>query len=102
MVCWLRFLKLVSDTIKDIEPNLLKRKRLAIEVLKDIEKEEGHDIEKIREAIEREGKEGLIRRAEKLQGKKEEGKEKEETKGIKEKSTRKKKKKMYATDVDVV
>ena len=61
MVCWLKFLKFVNDAIKDIEPNLPKRKMLSIEILKRIEKEEGHSIEKIEKRIMKEGEEGIKR-----------------------------------------
>jgi hypothetical protein len=68
MVCWLRFLKLVSDSLKSVEPNLARRKTLAIDVLKGIKEEKGHNIEKIKETIEKEGTEGLIKRAKNLKG----------------------------------
>jgi hypothetical protein len=63
MVCWLKFLQKVSDMLKDVEPNLYKRKQLAISVLKELEKEKGHNIDAIRKAIEEEGVEGIKRRA---------------------------------------
>jgi hypothetical protein len=69
MVCWLKFLKFVNETLKDVEPNLPKRKALAIEILKKIEKEEGHDIEKIERRIASEGEEGVKRIAEELKKK---------------------------------
>ncbi len=80
MVCWLKFLKFVSDSLKDIEPNLGKRKRLSIDLLKDIEKEIGHDVDKIGGLIKKEGKEGLKKRAKKKKKKKEEEEEEREEK----------------------
>lgn len=68
MVCWLRFLKLVSDSLRPLEPNMMRRKRLAIDVLREIEEEKGHDVEKIRETIDKEGVDGLIKRAKRIKG----------------------------------
>jgi histidinol dehydrogenase len=85
MVCWLKFLKFVNETLKDVEPNLPKRKMLAIEVLKQIEKEEGHDIEKIERRIKSEGVEGIKRIADELK------KKDEKNIKIKEKKLKKKK-----------
>jgi hypothetical protein len=75
MVCWLKFLKFVNDALKGIEPNLARRKAMAIEILKDIEKEEGHDIVKIEKKIKKEGKKGLLLRAKKKKKQKNEEKE---------------------------
>jgi hypothetical protein len=71
MVCWLKFLKFVNDALKEIEPNLPRRKALAIEILKDMEKEESHNIVKIEKKIKKEGKKGLILRAKKKKKRKE-------------------------------
>lgn len=65
------FLQLVSDMLKEFEPNLSKRKQLAINILKDIEKEEGHNTEKIKKKIASEGKQGILLRAKKRKKKKE-------------------------------
>lgn len=65
MVCWLKFLKKVSDMLKDDEPNLYRRKQLAISILKELEKEKGHDVERIGKAIDEEGGQGIRRRARK-------------------------------------
>jgi len=65
LVCWLRFLEKVSDMLKSIEPSLSKRKSLAIEILRELEREEGHDATAIERALVREGKEGILRRAKK-------------------------------------
>ena len=78
MVCWLKFLKFVNDALKDAEPNLARRKALAIEILKDMEKEEGHDIIKIEKRIKKEGKKGLLARLKKKKKQKEEEKEERE------------------------
>lgn len=75
MVCWLRYLNFVSDKLKKYQPNQQKRKRLAIEILKQIEREEGHNLEKIKETIERED---LIKRAKELEGEKETKEKKKE------------------------
>ena len=75
MTCWLRFLKLASDLLKEAEPDPSKRKSLAISILKDIEKEEGHDPAAIGRKIESEGKEGLARRARRKKRKIEESEE---------------------------
>lgn len=96
MVCWLRFLKLVSDSLRGVEPNLMRRKKLAIDVLKGIEEEKGHNIERIKETIEKEGAEGLIKRAKRL---KERGKISEAER--EQKVSRKKKKRLYA-ESDVI
>ncbi len=80
MVCWLMFLPKIAGFLKQLEGNIGERKRLGIEVLKEIEKEEGHDKEKIGMRIEREGKEGILKIAERLRRKKkkkEEGQEEE-------------------------
>jgi hypothetical protein len=63
MVCWLKFLKKVSDMLKDIEPNISRRKHLAISVLKELEREKGHNVVLIGKAIDEEGAEGIKRRA---------------------------------------
>lgn len=65
MVCWLKFLQKVSDILKDVEPNLYKRKEFSIEILKELEKEKGHNVVAIGKAIDVEGKAGIIRRFEK-------------------------------------
>jgi len=75
VVCWLKFLKFVNDALKDTEPNLSRRKALAIEILKDMEKEEGHNIAKIEKKIKKEGKKGLILRAKKKKKQKEDEEE---------------------------
>jgi len=72
MVCWLKFLKFVNDALKGIEPNLTRRKAMAIEILKDIEREEGHNIAKIEKRIKKEGRKGLLLRAKKKKKQKEE------------------------------
>ncbi|MEW6329259.1 MAG: hypothetical protein AB1468_04025 [Candidatus Micrarchaeota archaeon] len=63
MVCWLRFLQQVSDALKSLEPDVYARKRLAIDVLKDIEREKGHDVARIKKTIDDEGAGGLEARA---------------------------------------
>jgi DNA-binding transcriptional MerR regulator len=63
--------------LKDVEPDLYKRKQLAISILKELEKEKGHNIDAIRKAIEEEGTEGIRRRA-KRKRKKERREEREE------------------------
>ena len=55
MVCWLKFLQRVADGIRPVEPDLAKRKRVAIEILKDLEKEKGHDVVKIGKALDEMG-----------------------------------------------
>jgi DNA-binding transcriptional regulator PaaX len=85
MVCWLRFLGRVSGMLKGEEPSIAKRKALAIEILRDLEKEEGHNAEKIRTAIEREGKEGILLRVKKKK-KKRRKKEEEEHAGEEERA----------------
>ena len=87
MVCWLKFLKFVNDALKGIEPNLSRRKQLAIEILKDIEKEEGHNIARIEKKIKKEGKKGLLARAKKKKKQKDEEKEESEEKEDSEKET---------------
>jgi superfamily II DNA/RNA helicase len=72
MVCWLKFLKFVDDALRGIEPNLARRKAMAIEILKDMEKEEGHNIAKIEKRIKKEGRKGLLLRAKKKKKQKEE------------------------------
>jgi hypothetical protein len=78
VVCWLKFLKFVNDALKDTESNLSRRKALAIEILKDMENEEGHDIAKIEKKIKEEGKRGLFLRAKKKKKQKEDEEENEE------------------------
>ncbi|MEM3030971.1 MAG: hypothetical protein QXH27_04510 [Candidatus Micrarchaeia archaeon] len=78
MVCWLRFLERVADLLKSIEPSLSKRKSLAIEILRELEREEGHDARAIERALEREGKEGILKRARKKRRKKTEGEREEQ------------------------
>ena len=51
--------------LKDVEPNLYKRKEFSIEILKELEKEKGHNVTAIGKAIDAEGKVGIIRRFEK-------------------------------------
>lgn len=51
--------------LKDVEPNLYKRKEFSIEILKELEKEKGHNVAAIGKAIDAEGKAGIIRRFEK-------------------------------------
>lgn len=80
MVCWLRFLKEVSEMLKEVEPELYKRKQLAISVLKELEREKGHNVDAIRKAIEVEGKEGIARRARRKRKKVEEESEGEAVK----------------------
>ncbi len=63
MVCWLRFLQQVSEMLKSVEPDIYARKRLAIDVLKDIEREKGHDVARIKKTIDDEGAAGLAARA---------------------------------------
>lgn len=70
MVCWLRFLQRVSEGLKTVEPDLQKRKRLAIELLRDLEGEKGHNVDEIGKALDEMGAEGLVRRAEEKVGKK--------------------------------
>ena len=70
MVCWLRFLKRVADDLKQFEPELARRKRLAIEVLRSYEREKGHNVEKIGKALDEEGMAGVLRRAAALAGRK--------------------------------
>lgn len=65
MTCWLRFLQEVSDMLKDVEPNRYRRKQLAISVLKELEREKGHNIDAIRKAIDEWGAEGVRMRARK-------------------------------------
>lgn len=48
--------------LREEEPNLYRRKQLAISVLKELEREKGHDEKAIKNAIEKEGKEGILRR----------------------------------------
>lgn len=80
MTCWLKFLKFAIDSLKEFEPNLGKRKRLAIEILKDIEKEEGHDLAKIEKRVKSEGTAGILARARKKKKKSsEQDDEKEES-----------------------
>jgi len=69
MVCWLKFLQRVADGIRPVEPDLAKRKRVAIEILKDLEKEKGHDVVKIGKALDEMGEGGLLERAEAKMGK---------------------------------
>lgn len=71
MVCWLRFLKKVSDMLSKDEPNVYKRKQLAISVLKELENEKGHNIDAIRKAIDEEGAKGIRLRARKRRKRKE-------------------------------
>ena len=78
MVCWLKFLKFVNDALKQEEPNLVRRKALAIGILKGIEKEEGHDIAKIEKRVKKEGKKGLILMAKKKRKRKDEENEEKE------------------------
>ncbi|MEM4390056.1 MAG: hypothetical protein QXG98_05335 [Candidatus Micrarchaeia archaeon] len=78
MVCWLRFLERVSDMLRSFEPNLARRKSLAIEILREIEREEGHDARAIERALEREGKAGILKRARKRRWKKSEHEREEE------------------------
>jgi len=47
------------------EPNPTKRKALAISLLKELEEEKGHDVVKIGEALDEEGKAGLLKRLKK-------------------------------------
>ena len=70
MVCWLRLLKRVSEDLKSFEPDLVKRKRLAIEILKNLEKERGHNVEVMEKALEEIGAKGLVERARKELGRK--------------------------------
>lgn len=70
MVCWLMFLPRVAEFLKQLEGNVGERKRLSIEVLRDLEKEEGHDKERIEKRIKREGRKGIIKIAERLKKKK--------------------------------
>lgn len=67
--------------LRDVEPDPYKRKELAIEILKELEKEKGHDAEAIGRAIVDEGKAGIIKRAVKKSRKK---KQKESEEGEKE------------------
>lgn len=53
----------MSDALRSLESNLYKRKRLAIAILRQIEKEKGHNPALIKETLDKEGKEGLIKRA---------------------------------------
>ncbi|QLJ52457.1 MAG: hypothetical protein Sv326_0282 [Candidatus Fermentimicrarchaeum limneticum] len=78
MVCWLRFLQTVSDMLKGVEPDLYRRKQLAISVLKELEREKGHDLDAIRKALEEEGVEGIVRRAKGRKKKRERKEEKSE------------------------
>jgi len=82
MVCWLRFLRTVSDMLKGVEPDLYRRKQLAISILKELEKEKGHDVDAIRKALEEEGLEGIVRRARRR--KKKGGKEREKSEAVAE------------------
>lgn len=58
----MKFLKKVSEMLKEAEPNLYRRKQLAISILKELEREKGHNEDAIKKAIESEGKEGILRR----------------------------------------
>ncbi|MBI4399891.1 hypothetical protein HY570_04020 [Candidatus Micrarchaeota archaeon] len=78
MVCWLMFLQRVTNSIKSVEPNLYKRKQLAIEVLKEMEFEESHNLEKMKKSIEDLGDEGLILRAKDMKRRKGKTEKKEE------------------------
>jgi len=66
MVCWLRFLQRVSEMLKNVEPDIYARKRLAIDVLRDIEREQGHDVARIKKTLDDEGASGLAARAQKF------------------------------------
>lgn len=70
LVCWLRFMRRVFDALGSFEPNKLRRKTLAIEVLKRIESEEGHNVENIGKELDKGGNAGIIRRAKEITGKK--------------------------------
>ena len=70
MTCWLRYLQRVADGLKPLEPNLANRKRLGIEILKNLEREKGHDVVKIGKALDELGEEGLLKRGEAKLGKK--------------------------------
>jgi len=71
MTCWLRFLQRVAEGLAPLEPDSSKRKRLAIGILKDLEKEKGHDVVKIGKALDEMGEGGLLKRGEaKMGGKK--------------------------------
>jgi len=82
MVCWLKFLPRVSEMLKDIEPNLYRRKQLAISVLKELEREKGHNIAAIEKVINDEGAEGIKKRARKRKRKKEKKEERIESEAI--------------------
>ncbi|MBI5158974.1 hypothetical protein HY992_02530 [Candidatus Micrarchaeota archaeon] len=87
MVCWLVLLPKVAEFLKELEGNAGERKRWAIEVLREIEGEEGHDKEKMRKRVDEEGAAGILRIAEKLKKrkkKKNEGECQEEDRGRKE------------------
>jgi len=80
MVCWLRFLKKVSDMLGEEEPNVYRRKQLAITILKELETEKGHDVDAIGRAIDEEGAEGIRLRARK--SKRDKKKEKRHTEEV--------------------
>jgi len=80
MVCWLRFLKKVSDMLGEEEPNVYRRKQLAISILKELEREKGHNVEAIGKAIDGEGAEGIRLRARK--GKRERRREKKQAEEV--------------------
>lgn len=78
MVCWLVFLPKVAGFLKALEENAGERKKLAIEVLRELEKEEGHDKEKMRKRVDGEGAEGILRIAERMRRKKKKENESEQ------------------------
>ncbi len=65
MTCWLMYLKRVSDLLRTEEANPARRKALAIDLLKEYEREIGHDSAKIGLALDRDGQAGLLQRARK-------------------------------------
>lgn len=82
MVCWLRFLQRVSEMLKNVEPNIYARKKLALDVLKDIEREQGHDVARIKKTLDDEGAGGLALRAQKYIKKKARKRIAEEESGV--------------------
>lgn len=62
------------NALKEIEPNVLRRKRVAIDVLREIEAEEGHDVEKIKKRMK---KEEILKTVKKIKKKKKAREEKE-------------------------
>lgn len=58
--------------LKDVEPSMYRRKQLAISVLKELEREKGHNIAAIEKVINDEGAEGIKKRARKRKKEKKE------------------------------